>query len=366
MTRFVRFSCAALVGLTAIVCANPQSRACTGIRLEAKDGSFVHARTMEFGAPLDSKLIIIPRSFSLSGTTSSGRPGLTWKSTYGVVGMNAYNKTAILDGVNEKGLAGGIFYMPGYAEYQAVNADNESQSLAPWEVLTWVLTSFATVEEAKAALNEIKVGNVAYEKQGVLPLHFIVHDTKGKSIVIEYIGGKLNLHDDPIGVITNAPDFEWHIKNLNNYVNLSADNAAPENLDGLKLRQFGQGSGLVGIPGDFTPPSRFVKAAILSQSALSGENGQQAVQQAFHVLDSFDIPEGAVRDVEGGNTTYELTQWTTASDLTDRVFYFHTHNNRRIRRFDLLKTNLDGPEVVTFSIEDREDFEDFTPPVNND
>ena len=364
MRKFVQLSCAVAVVLAALVTVN-QTNACTGIRLKAKDGSIIHARTMEFAYPLDSKVIVIPRAYSLQGTTSSGKPGLAWNSRYGVVGMNGYNQTAIIDGVNEKGLAGGIFYMPGFADYQAVSANEESKSLAPWEVLTWILTSFATIDEVRNELPRIKVGNVAFADQGVVPVHFIVHDAKGKSLVIEFIGGKVELHDDPIGVITNAPEFEWHIKNLNNYVNLSVDNANPETIDGLKLQQFGQGSGLVGVPGDYTPPSRFVRAAILSHAVLPGENGEESVKQAFHVLDSFDIPKGVVRDVQGGKTTYELTQWTSASDTRNKVFYFHSYNNRRIHRFDLTKTNLDGPEILTFPLGDEEDIEDFTPAVNN-
>jgi choloylglycine hydrolase len=354
----------ALVALVVAAVAS-YSQACTGIRLKAKDGSIVHARTMEFGFPLDSKLIVIPRSFELQGTTTSGKPGLAWNVRYGVAGMNGFNKTAIIDGLNEKGLAGGIFYMPGYAEYQAVSTDDESKSLAPWELLTWILTSFATVDEVRNELPLIKVGNVAFENQGVLPVHYIVHDATGKSLVIEFIGGKLNLHDDPIGVITNAPEFDWHLKNLNNYVNLSVDNAPSETIDGLKLQQFGQGSGLVGVPGDFTPPSRFVRAAILGHAVLPGNDGQETVRQAFHVLDAFDIPKGVVRDVQGGKTTYELTQWTSASDTNNKVFYFHSYNNRRMHCFDLAKANLSGVEILTFPLADEEDIEDFTPPFNN-
>jgi choloylglycine hydrolase len=243
-----------------------------------------------------------------------------------------------------------------------VLADEESRSLGPWELVTWMLTNFATVDEVRAALPGIRVGNATPEGWNfVPPVHYIVHDAGGNSLVIEYIAGKLNLHDDPIGVITNSPDFEWHIKNLSNYVNLSPLNVQPLDVDGLKVAQFGQGSGLLGIPGDFTPPSRFVRATVFSRSALPGENGEAAVEQAFHILDSFDIPLGDVRGSDSEQSSMEYTQWTTASDTRNGKFYFHTHDNRRIRRVDLMKTDLNARQFLTISLHLQQDVEDLTP-----
>ena len=120
----------------------------------------------------------------------------------------------------------------------------------------------------------------------------IVHDASGKSLVIEYVGGKLNLYDDPLGVITNSPGFDWHMTNLRNYVNFSLDNHPPIQLGSVKLAPFGQGSGMLGMPGDFTPPSRFVRAVAFSQSVLEPKTGDEAVLTAFHILNNFDIPRG--------------------------------------------------------------------------
>jgi choloylglycine hydrolase len=281
--------------------------------------------------------------------------------------MNAFGEGQIIDGVNEKGLAGGIFYMPGLAKYQDVTAIEEPQSIAPWELVTWALTNFETVAEVRAALPQIKVANVVFAGEGIVPpVHYILHDAQGNSLVVEYLGGKLQMYDDPIGVITNAPAFDWHLTNLNNYVHLSPVNAVSETVDGLKLEPFGQGSGLVGVPGDFTPPSRFVRAFVLSQSAKPGEDGPAAVRQAFHVLDSFDIPEGTVRGTHGDETPFELTQWTTASDTKNRVFYFHTLNNRRVRCLELAKANFDNTLIVQLPLEDHEDVEDITLPASDD
>ncbi|HEV3136881.1 MAG TPA: choloylglycine hydrolase family protein [Pirellulales bacterium] len=353
-------SFATLVALTALACATTSATACTGIRLQAKDGAIIYGRTLEFGTDLSSNLMIIPREIAFQGTTESGKPGLTWRTKYGAAGLNGLGQTALVDGVNEKGLASGIFLMPGYAKYQQVSAEEEARSLAPWELVTWILTNFATVDEVRKALPEIKVGSVKFDG-ALLPLHYVVHDAAGNSLVVEYLDGALSVRDNPVGVITNSPDFDWHLKNLSNYVNLRADNAKPETIDGLKIGQFGQGSGLLGMPGDFTPPSRFVRAVILSHAVAAVETGEETVRQAFHVLDSFDIPSGAVRAANDELTAYELTQWTSATDTKNLVYYFHSYDNRRVRQLDLKKVDLNAGQVLVIPSRGQEDFDDLTP-----
>ncbi len=319
-------------------------------------------RTLEFGVNLDSQVLFLPRGYEFIGTTAAGRDGLTWKSKYAAIGLNGQGYDLLVDGVNEHGLAVGGFYLPGYAQYESATPDEESQTLAPWELITWILTNFTSVEEVRAALPNIKVAAVPLSKQeGVPPLHFITHDTTGGSLVIEYTGGQLHMYDDPIGVITNSPTFDWHITNLANYINLTATNVPPVDLDGVKLSPFGQGSGLKGLPGDFTPPSRFVRATALSQSAFAGQTGEDAVRTAFHILDSFDIPRGVVRPDGASHVPYEYTQWTSAADLKNRRFYFHTYGNRRIRAVELSQFDLDAAKPVTISIDGDDAIERLGP-----
>jgi choloylglycine hydrolase len=356
-------------GTTAALCAafasfvwGTSAPACTGIRIEAQDGSVVYARTLEFGADLESKVLFLPRQYEFIGTTASGKPGLTWNGKFAAIGMNAYGFNVLIDGVNEHGLSAGGFYMPGYAEYQDINPEEESQVIAPWELVTWILTNFTNVEEVRAALPNIKVAAAPLaDRQGVPPLHFVAHDESGKSLVIEYVGGKLYTYDNPIGVITNAPTFDWHSTNLRNYINLSATNVPAIDLAGVKLSQFGQGSGLKGLPGDFTPPSRFVRAVALSQDAIAGERVEDAVRTAFHILDSFDIPRGVVRPAEGENEAYEYTQWTSASNLKERTYYFHTYDNRRVRSVVLSNFPFEAERPITISLDDSEAIEVLRP-----
>src|ERR1039457_4045341 len=184
----------------------------------------------------------------------------------------------IFEGVNEKGLAAGLFYFPTSAKYMPYTPSDAGKTIAPWELGSWVLENFATVDEVKANIVNVVVPTVVFQQWGFAPeVHYIVTDASGKSIVIEYVGGKLNVYDDPLGVITNSPAFDWHMTNLRNYVNFSMSSASPVQLGSVKLLPTGQGSGMLGLPGDFTPPSRFVRAVAFSQSVFTPKTGGDAV-----------------------------------------------------------------------------------------
>lgn len=339
------------------------SFACTGIRLTAVNGAVIYARTMEFGQYLQSKIIVLPRNKEFKGTGPAGKDnGLQWKSKYAVVGANALGVDVILDGVNEAGLAGGLFYFPGYAEFQTVTAKEAQRSMGSWELLTWILTNFKTVEEVKTALPTIKVSKVPLAQWKIAPPdHVIVHDAAGNSIVVEYVKGMLTVYDNPLGVITNSPTFDWHITNLRNYINLSSMNGASVTIDGVVLKPFGQGSGMLGLPGDFTPPSRFVRAVAFSQTAQQGKTEQESIDTAFHILNLFDIPKGVIRDGGKDNYVTDYTQWTSLSDTKNKRFYFHTYDNRQIKMVDLGKMDLNAREVVILPMESKQEIVDITP-----
>jgi choloylglycine hydrolase len=234
-------------------------------------------------------------------------------------------------------------------------------SLAPWELPTYLLSNCADVKEAVAAVKSIRVGSVVQKDLGTVPpCHFMVADVHGQYVVLEYVNGQLNIHDDPLGVITNAPSFDWHLTNLRNYVNLSVTNVPPIAISGIKFGGLGQGSGMLGLPGDFTPPSRFVRAVAFTQSALPVATAHDGVLQAFHILNQFDIPKGAARGVEHGKTVADYTLWTSASDLKNLRYHFRTFANSRIRMADLKKMNLDAKEVVTVPMSGPEEIDDLS------
>jgi len=328
-----------LVGLlAAAVSFAPVAQACTGIRLKAKDGGVVAARTLEFGFDLHSEVMVAPAGTGLTGTLPDGGKGISYKTKYGFVGANAEGLPAIVDGINDQGLYVGLFYFPGYASYPDATKDNAARAMAPYEYADWLLGNFANVEEVKANFDKVALVSVVLAAIGrAPPVHFVVHDRSGKSVVIEPVNKALKIYDDPLGVVTNSPTFDWHLTNLRNYVNLTATNVPPLDLGGITLAQFGQGSGLRGLPGDFTPPSRFVRAVAFTQSALPVDTAMQAVLQAFHILNNFDIPYGAVRDMQGGQIHAEATTWTSVSDLKNLRWYFKTYGDQSIHAVDLAK-----------------------------
>jgi hypothetical protein len=233
--------------------------------------------------------------------------------------MNAYDMPVATDGLNEKGLGFGALYLPGEAKYQYVKPGEEAKALSNAAFGAWVLGNFETVDEVKAAVGDVVVwGETVPQLGSFAPLHYSVHDASGKSVVIEYADGKLNVYDNEIGVLTNSPTYEWHIQNLRNYVNLTAENAKPVKVGNVTYVGTGQGSGLHGLPGDPTPPSRFVMAAATAYLADKPKDAAEALIVAQHLINRVDIPKGLVRDYsEGGKPAADYTQWTTFRDHAD-------------------------------------------------
>ncbi len=364
--REARFVITALLVVCCLWIGLPAQDAssCTGIRILPKDGSVIYARTLEFSPDMFfSNVMIAPRGYEFTGETPTG-PGHKWKSRYGIVGMDSLGQPAFTDGLNDAGLGAGAFYHSGFASYEKFEESQASRTLAPHDLVTWILSRFATVEEVRAGLGQIRVVPVKAGPWGfVAPLHYIVHDKSGKCLVIEYLNGKAVLYDNPIGIFTNSPTFDWHLMNLRNYVNLDPAEVKPREVLGMKLDRLGSGSGMHGLPGDFSPPSRFVRAALLTSQAPQAGTAAEGVRQAFRILNQFDIPKGAHKDtVALIRTLYGETVWTTAADLTNGRYYFHTIDNRRIRVVDLKKANLDGTGIQSVLLKgDKEDILDVTP-----
>lgn len=335
--------------------------ACTGIKLKVKDGSAVHGRTLEFGIPVHVTTAVVPRNYDFKGTTPNG-PGLAYKSKYAAVGCIAFDDVALLDGMNEKGLSVGTFYFPSFAGYAATTAENQSKSLSPVEFPNWIVTQFATVDEVKAALSSVVIAPTVVKAWGdaPAPFHYIVYEKSGKALVIEPMDGKLITYDDNIGVFTNSPTFDWHMTNLRNYINLSPYNVDSIKMEGVQLAQFGQGSGLVGMPGDFTPPSRFVRAAIFSTAATPVDTSYDAILQGFHVLNNFDIPIGVAREKTGESYVSDYTQLTCMRDPNAQKYYFRTYDDQAISMIDLSKFDANSKDVKKWKVSGKQVIVDVT------
>ena len=287
---------------------------CTGIMLTGEDGSIIRGRTAEWGPfDLETKINIIPRGYSYSaGEMTDGTQGKTWTGRFGMVGISMLDHGAPADGINEAGLTAGLFYLPGFTEYQEYTPDLADNTIPGDLLASYVLSQFETVKEAQVGLENVRVVGVVDETLGFpFPFHMLVADRFGGRIVVEYIDGELTVFDASLGVITNSPNYDWHMTNLNNYVNLSAIGLPEVEASGVTFAPLGAGSGMVGLPGDFTPPSRFVRAVAFSQTARETTGGYDTVREAFRILDNFNIPadaaEGAQSDVQSDDLLYSAT-----------------------------------------------------------
>ena len=343
---------------------------CTGITLTGHDGTVVYGRTNEWGGfDMRSRLAVAPRAIDMVGSTPDGEgTGMVWRSRFGFVGLDGLDRPFILDGLNEAGFACGAFYLPGFAEYRPFDPSDASISLGSLEVTHYLLSMCESTEDVAAALGQVQVIPVPLPDLGFAPpLHYLATDRTGNSMVIEYVdGGELKLYDNPLGVITNAPEFDWHLTNLRNYINLSAVELPPVDLESLRLAPLGAGSGMLGLPGDNTPPSRFVRAVAHAQTARATAGGLDTVKEVIRILDNFQLAVGAAEGSghSHGNTDLPAsTQWTTAADTKNLTFYYHTAWNRRLRRVDLSAIGFDGDDVAWAPLDAgrEEDIEDVTP-----
>lgn len=328
--------------------------ACTAITLKAEDGSAIQARTEEWGTfDLESEVMVTPRGLNLQSITPDNKPGLKWKSKYGVLGLNSLHKPAYVDAVNEKGLSVSVLYHLGYAEYQAYDPNQAHRSLHPLDLPMWLLTSFATVGEVRERLPGIMVVPVPVKELGGIPapVHFLVSDAAGKTIVIEYLKGRLHIYDNPVGVLTNNPEFPWHLTNLSNYIGLQAKSRKPIKVGDLEVKPLGMGTGMLGLPGDYSPPSRFVRAAALRNTVRPLAAGEDAILEAFRILNNFDIPLGAI-DAPGKGIAGN-TQWTTAIDTRALRYYYRTQYNSRLRVIDLKTVNFTRNKITYVPMDQR-------------
>ena len=315
------------------------SEACTGITLTAQDSTTIVARTIEWGgSDLNSQYVVVPRGYTAQSYTPEGVNGMKFTSRYGYVGLAVEQKDFVAEGLNEMGLSAGLFYFPQYGKYEAYNPKEKASSIADLQLVSWILGSCKTVDEVKESIKKVHVIGIDPRASTA---HWRFADTTGRQIVLEIINEKPIFYENKLGVLTNSPSLDWQMTNLNNYVNLIPGMAPSQQLDGVTLTSFGNGSGFLGIPGDITPPSRFVRAAFYQATAPRQETGQQSVIQCFQILNNFDIPIGI--EFAPDQTPVDIpsaTQWTSATDMTNRMIYYRTMYDSAIRCIDLRKINF--------------------------
>lgn len=307
--------------------------ACTAVEVNASDGTVIAGRTMEWAFDMQWALVNLPKGtpLTMTATPALKLPPVSIASKYSVVGIKPgiIPGDTILEGQNEAGLGMSGNFLPGFTEYQTV-APQDKSYVSILGFGAWALGQFANVDELRKALPGMKVWADATLQTGPTPptLHFVFTDRAGASIVLEFVKGEQRIYDGVAKVLTNAPTYDWQTTNLRNYLNLSTVGTSSVRTAEGNVTALGQGGGLVGMPGDYTPPSRFVRAAFLRHHATKPKNADEAIQLAAHIMNNVDIPIGIAQSAYGKDTVSDYTQWVAIKDLTNNRLLIADYNNR--------------------------------------
>lgn len=343
---------------------NHAATACTGITFKATDTSTVVARTIEWGGSyLASRYVVVPRGHKQQSYAPDGQGGMEFTARYGYVGIAVQSEEFVAEGINEAGLSAGLFYFPGSGEYEPFDPQMRHSTAADLQLVSIVLSRCASVDEAIGFVRQIRIAGIV---PGASTAHWRFADRTGRQVVLEIIARQKIFHENRLGVLTNSPRFDWHLTNLDNYINLYPGSAPTHHMGGIELSPLSSTSGSLGLPGDFTSPSRFVRAAFFQTTAPQPATGIDAVMQCFQILNNFDIPIGVEFAV--GDTPPAMpsaTQWTSATDLNTCRFYFRTMYDSRIRCIDLRGIDFARIGYVSQPIDPvrRTEIEDITPAI---
>ena len=262
------------------------------------------------------------------------------------------------EAVNEKGLCMAGLNFPGNASYG--KAAEGKANAAVYELIPWLLGTCASVGEAEEKLGTLNLTDDAFsETMPPAPLHWMLADRE-RCLVIESVREGINIYEDPVGVLTNNPPFEYHRTNLNNYLNVTAQypraqffrpgetGGAAAGEDGPDLKPCSQGMGGIGLPGDFSAASRFVKAAFLKWNSVCGKSEEENVSQVFHILDGVAMPRGAVITQDGN---YDITTYSCCVNADTGIYYYKTYENSQISAVDMRGIDLDGDTLTAYPME---------------
>ena len=313
---------------------------CTAATYKTKD--FYFGRTLDYEFSYGDEVVVMPRRHPLAFR----RMG-TLQEHYALIGM-AYVAGGVplyYDAVNEKGLGMAGLNFVGNAVYheEAPGKDNVAQ----FEFIPWILGQCATVAQARALLERINLVNIPFSDQLPLAqLHWLIAD-RDEAITVESVAGGLKVYDNPVGVLTNNPPFDMQLFNLNNYIGLSP--ASPKNgfSERLPLQTYSRGMGAMGLPGDLSSQSRFVRVAFTKMNSLSGDSESESVSQFFHILGSVDQQRGCC-DLGGGK--YEITLYTYCCNAQKGIYYYTTYENHQITAVDMHRENLDGADIARYPL----------------
>ncbi len=299
---------------------------CTTIGFSYKEG-MIFGRTLELGVTLDNKILVVPKN-----TKDFIRAkDINFSSTYSVIGSGFFNIVSFGDGINEKGLMGSTNFFPKYASF-AKEAVEEKINMTTSNAFDYLLSRCANVDEVKEEAKKIllveKIGEETSSSN-----HFFFMDAQGEKVVLEPNDGNLLAYENPYGVLTNAPEFPWHVTNLKNYIHLKPENTLESKFNDITVTKLGEGTGMLGIPGDFTPTSRFIRGAYFVSVTDKNLPRDLAILQGFRILSQFDIPKGSVIDTIENHS--DETLYTSIMDSNKKTYTIKYQNHINLQSYSL-------------------------------
>lgn len=303
---------------------------CTAINFLNQKHENIFGRTMDFHYILDPRLVTFP-----AGVTWENTLGQRCTDQYRVAGIvrHARNLYVMFDGVNEKGLAGGALYFHGYADFPQPSQQSDKTQIPALDFLHYVLGACTTLHDLRLLLSECTLVGIRDSLTGtVAPIHWMFTDLSGENLVVEQTTSGLHVYENPVGVMTNSPDFPWQMTNLRNYMEAAPEQVGLADWNGFQMEPFGQANGTSVLPGGYTPPARFVRTVYQKLHIVQPGNVEESVIAGFHVLEGVTLPNGVVKTANG---TFDYTQYTAMIDLVNQVYYFKTYENPQIIRVDV-------------------------------
>lgn len=313
---------------------------CTCIEFKSKD--FYFGRNLDLEYNFGEKVIVTPRNYEFKLKNNT-----TFNLKYAIIGMATVvnNYPLYADASNEKGLCMAGLYFPDNAVYKK---EKENYiNIASFELIPWILGNFSKVSELKKELNKLNITDEKFnEKMPLAQLHWMISD-ENDCIVLEQMEEGLKIYDNPYGVLTNNPPFYYHELNVSNYMNISSDFPKNRFSDKIKLNVYGQGISMVGLPGDVTPPSRFVRAVFNKLNSVECISEEETISQFFHILDSVSMIKGTVVTKEN---KLDMTTYSSCINSTKGIYYFKTYYNNQINAVSFNEKNMNLDELEIYEL----------------
>lgn len=318
---------------------------CTAVSFRTKDHYF--GRNLDLEYSYAEKVTVTPRNYPFRF-----RCGRVLEKHFALIGMAtvADGYPLYYEATNERGLSLAGLNFPGNAVYYPQRDDKDN--IAPFELIPWILGQCADVSQARKLLENLNLWNLPFSKDFPLsPLHWLLSD-KHMSLVLESLEDGLRIHENPVGVLTNNPPFDYHMYRLTDHMNLTAQPPVNRFSDQIKLDRYSLGMGGIGLPGDLSSPSRFVKAAFTKLNSRCGNSEKESVSQFFHILGSVVQQRGlsCVRDQE-----YEVTLYSSCCNTDKGIYYYTTYENSRITAVDMHAEDLEGKEIICYPLRKAQD-----------